>query len=396
MKRWQKNLSSKLNDLEDHHLLRSLKPLIIHGKHIKHQNKTLLNLASNDYLALSQHPKIKQSAIDAINTHGVGSGASKLVSGHSELHAQTESKIAKFKHAQAALLFPSGYTANLAAITTLANKNDLICQDKLNHASLIDGAKSSQATVRTYPHNTTQKLEKLLSSHANNFDTQNNNRFIITDTIFSMDGDAPDLTALTILADKYDAILIIDEAHATGILGPNGSGLAEHLNLQDKIDLTITTASKALGSLGGMITADQTTIDYLTNSARQLIYTTSIPPSQVAAISSAIDIIHEEPHRREYLLKISKQTKEMIQSQGYQTAPTSPHIPATPIIPIIFETAAQALKLSDYLYQNNIFAPAIRPPTVAPNASRVRITLRSDITSEDLDSLTNALKNFQN
>ncbi len=394
MKRWQQNLSTKLKSLQKDNLLRQLKVLSLQGKYIKHQDKIFLNLASNDYLALSEHPSLKQAAIDAIQSHGVGSGASKLVTGHTHLHAETEQKIAQFKHAQAALLLPTGYTANLAAITTLSNKNDLICQDKLNHASLIDATQSSKATVRTYPHNTTEKLEKILSKHANSSTTQNNNRIIVTDTIFSMDGDAPDLIALTKLAEKYDAIMIIDEAHATGILGPNGSGLAEHFQLHDKIDITISTASKALGSLGGIITADQTTIDYLTNSARQLIYTTSIPPSQAAAISAAIDVIHHEPQRREHLLAISKQTKDAIQSLGFQTISTPHWLPATPIIPILCKTAEQALNLSSHLYKHNIFAPAIRPPTVAPNASRVRITLRSDITQENIDQLILALKKF--
>lgn len=374
MNHWISKLERDLQNRHADHLLRTLTPASADGPTITVNNRTLINLAGNDYLALAQHPALKRAATEAINRDGVGSGASRLVSGTRPEHAALEQRFAKFKHAQSALLFPTGYMANLAVLTTLAGKGDLICCDKLNHASLIDAAHASGAQVRFYPHGNTDKLARLLARHTEG------HRFIVSDSVFSMDGDTADLQALCNLAAEHSAITIIDEAHGTGVLGATGSGLCELQNVADRVDVVISTASKALGSLGGIVTAKKVVIDTLINGARSFIYTTAAPPPQVAAIGAALDVIAAEPQRRARLAELSRRVREALNIDGI-----------TPIIPVIVGDASAALKLADHLADQGFYAPAIRPPTVAPGSSRVRLTLRADLEVADVDRLINVL-----
>ncbi|MFK7789097.1 MAG: aminotransferase class I/II-fold pyridoxal phosphate-dependent enzyme, partial [Phycisphaeraceae bacterium] len=249
--------AAELSDLQQASRLRQLRTFAPQGRKIVIDGRELLNFASNDYLALSQHPKLIAAAVEVTHRFGVGSGASRLVSGTHEIHTQVEAQFAKFKHAEASLLLPTGYTANLAVLTTLAGANDLIVMDKLVHASLIDAARASDAQLRTYPHLDLTRAESLLNRHTTG------RRFIVTDSVFSMDGDCADLPGLCDLADRCDASLIVDEAHGTGVLGDDGSGLASAQGVADRIytcgtgGIVVSTASKALGSLGGIITADR-------------------------------------------------------------------------------------------------------------------------------------------
>ncbi len=383
MSHWLDQLRDEFALRDQVHLARRLVPVDRCARLVQRRGRTLINLAGNDYLALATHPHLAHAVADAAARLGTGAGASRLVTGHLAAHHQFESRFAAFKHAQAALLLPTGYMANLAVLTALAAPGDLICLDKLNHASLIDAAQASGAEVRVYPHLNLDKLARLLErSRA----AGSRRRFIVTDSVFSMDGDTADLPALCDLRDEYDAILIIDEAHATGVLGPTGAGLAEEQGVAHKIDITVSTASKALGSLGGLVTAPQIVIDTLVNHARSFIYTTAVPPTQIAAIDAALDVLTAEPERRVRLRILSSSLRTQLQQKGWQVPDG-----ATPIIPLIVGDPASALRLADRLEDAGFLIPAIRPPTVAPGSARLRITLRCDLLDEDLARLVETL-----
>ncbi len=364
--------------------------MTLRGRHVVRGDRTLINLASNDYLGLAEHPHLRETAVAASREHGTGSGAARLVTGHSPLHERVEARFAAFKHAEAALLLPTGYMANLAVLTALARPEDLICLDKLNHASLIDAARASGATVRVYPHKGLGKLERLLAERGGRSEAEAGvsgtpRTFIVTDSIFSMDGDAADLPALCDLAERYDAMLIVDEAHGTGVLGTTGAGLCEHQGVAGRVDVVMSTASKALGGLGGIITGSQLVIDALVNLARPFIYTTAVPPAQVAAIDAALDVIRDEPWRRERLAAVAMRVRDALPAWSLSVDPP------TPIVPLIVGSAEAAQRLSAHLEAAGFYAPAIRPPTVAPNSSRVRLTLRADLEDAEINRLIDCL-----
>lgn len=383
MDSWLSELRDDLGRLESQDLLRRLRAVEHRGRLVRHGGREMINLAGNDYLGLAGHPRLREAAIEAIRTWGVGAGASRLVSGHTPVHAGVESRFASFKHAQAALIFPTGYAANLAAITALARPGDLVCVDKLNHASLLDAAAASGAQVRVYPHLNLAKLDRLLARAAGS----PIRRFILTDSIFSMDGDVADLPALCDLADRYDAILLVDEAHGTGVLGASGAGLAELQGVAERLDLVVSTASKALGSLGGIVTARQEVIQTLVNRARSFIYSTGVPAAQAATIDAALAVIHDEPWRRDRLKELSQRLRHRLGEMGWlPAAQAAPAVP-TPIIALVVGAPAAALALAARLDAAGFLAPAIRPPTVAPGSSRVRLSLRADLQDDDLERL---------
>jgi 8-amino-7-oxononanoate synthase len=390
-------LRRHLEQLEAQCLLRRLRTVSPTGRRVDLAGRPLINLSSNDYLALSQHPRLKAAASEAVERFGVGAGASRLVVGHQPLHAELEEQFAHFKHAQAALLLPTGYMANWAVLTTFAQRGDLICIDKLCHASLIDAARASGAHVRTYPHLQTEKLQRLLvrNAPAAKQEPSSSGRaprsFIVTDSVFSMDGDVADLPSLCDLAEAHQAILVVDEAHGTGVLGPDGTGLCELQQVQHRVHIVVSTASKAFGSLGGIVTSRREVIDTLINRARVLIYTTAVPPAQAAAILEALKIVHDEPWRRHRLTQLSQHLREQLTARGWSIPPTTV---ATPIIPLIVGTAEKALALAAHLQDHGLLAVAIRPPTVPPGSSRVRITLRADLEDADVTRLCDALSRF--
>jgi len=371
---WLAELRDQLDERRGQDLLRQLTVTQPGGRVIERDGRTLINLSGNDYLALAQHPHLRRAAAQAIEQYGVGSGASRLISGHQPLHEQVEKSFAAFKHAEAALIFPTGYMANLAALSALARPGDLILLDKLNHASLIDAARATGAIVRIYPHRQVGKAQRLLAQR-----DRASRAFIVTDAVFSMDGDAADLPALCDLAEAHDAMLIVDEAHGTGVLGARGAGLCELQNVAQRVDVVISTASKALGGLGGIVTARQVVIDTLINHARSFIYTTAAPPAQVAAIGAALDVIRDEPWRRQRVLELARRVRGTL---GLDDSGV-----VTPIVPVITGSAAAALALAQRLREAGFDAPAVRPPTVAPNAARVRLSLRADLEDEDVARL---------
>ncbi len=390
MSRFLNQLKAALDHDAARALGRKLCALPHAGKHVTANHQRLLNLASNDYLGLAAHPRLRDAAIEAVTQWGTGGTASRLVTGHLEIHQQAERAFAGFKHAEAALLLPTGYMANLAVLTTLAKPGDLICIDKLTHASLIDAARFSRAEVRAFPHKSTEKLERLMRQHREEQVDPATNIFVVTDAVFSMDGDCADLPALCALAREYDAVLVVDEAHGTGVLGETGSGLTEHQGLVGQVDITISTASKALGGLGGIVTAAQPVIDTLISKARAFIYTTAVPPSQAATLLAALEVVRAEPQLRHRLHDISADVRQALPSRFADKLPAGDVV--TPIIPLIVGSAEEALALTAKLRERGILGVAIRPPTVAPGSSRVRLCLRCDLTDAEVAVVTDAIR----
>ncbi|QQE11965.1 8-amino-7-oxononanoate synthase [Planctomycetota bacterium] len=410
--KFRQELKLELEHRDQFSMRRQLRVIKGNARIIEYEGKSYINLASNDYLGLSNHPHIKEAAINAIIKHGTGAGASKIVIGHQDIHHHVEKQFAAFKGAESALLLPTGYAANLAVLTSLAAPGDLICLDKLSHTSLIDAAKTSGATVRTFPHLQTAKLRKLLQRHSdasccisstNPSDTPKTyytplnrppRRFIVADSVFSMDGDVAQLPELVSIAKEYDAILIIDEAHGTGLMGKNGSGLCESQNVKGQVDVIISTASKALGSLGGIVTADRIIIDTILNHGKTIIYTTSIPPAQAAAIGAAIEVIQNDEHRRHYLQQISLKFRHALLNMGWQLPDLISEDEITPIFPLILGSPEKAIKAYELLKKSGFLAFASRYPAVPRGEDRVRISLRADLAENDLDKLITAINSL--
>lgn len=381
---WPDQLAREIDQRDRRHLRRTLRPVDRCGRLGRCAGRELINFASNDYLALAGDARLATAVADAARRLGVGAGASRLIAGHTDATAALEARFAQFKHAEAALVCPTGYMANHAGVTSLVGAGDRVFIDKLVHASLIDAARASGATLRVFPHLGYAKLERLLAGAQ----AESRRMLILTDTVFSMDGDTADLPALCELRDRYGAILLADEAHATGVLGPTGAGLAELQGVAGHIDVTVSTASKALGSLGGIITASRLVIDTIINNARSFIYTTAVPPTQIAAIDAALDVVRDEPRRRQRLVELNTALRGGLINRGW-------HVPvaalATPIVPVVIGDADRAMALSDRLFQVGLGVPAVRPPTVAPGSSRLRISLRADHTDADVATLVDAM-----
>lgn len=391
-------LRADLDRLDAGSLRRRLRAAPSGGRVIARDGRPLINLASNDYLALAEHPRLKAAAAEAAERYGVGSGASRLVSGHLEVHAEAERRFAAFKHAEAALLLPTGFMANLAVLASLAGPGDLILLDKLCHASVIDAARASGAEVRVFPHLGYDKLARLLAKPPaegrSRGDTASASRhreprrLIVTDSVFSMDGDVAELPRLCDLAEAHDALLVVDEAHGTGVLGASGAGLIEAQGVGERVHVVVSTASKALGGLGGIITAAQPIIDTLVNHARTFIFTTAPPPAQAATITAALDVVRDEPWRRERVLTLADRLRRELHALGWPLPPT---LATTPIFPLIVGDSARALALQAHLESAGFLGVAIRPPTVAPNTARVRLSLRADLSDGDVDGLLRTL-----
>ncbi|MDD5043951.1 MAG: 8-amino-7-oxononanoate synthase [Candidatus Omnitrophica bacterium] len=374
------NLKEELGNLENKGLKRRLLPLeTSQGEEIVIAGKKCLNLCSNNYLGLANDLRLEEAAIAAIKEYGIGSGASRLVSGNVRLYEKLESDLAHFKGSEASLVFNSGYSANLGIISSLVNEKDIIFSDKLNHASIIDGIILSRAEFRRYAHKDMEMLEAGLKGSAGF-----RRRLIITDTVFSMDGDIAPLPKIAALAKKYQAEILVDEAHATGIFGATGSGMVEHFGLKAEIAFQMGTLSKAAGCFGAYISADKDAIDYFINRARSFIYTTSLPAAVLAASIKALEIIQAEPQRRKKLLANAKFFRDSLKKLGLDTLDSE-----TQIIPVVL---AEAVEFSRRLFKAGIFCSAIRPPTVPQNSSRLRITVMATHTGEQLEFALEKIK----
>lgn len=377
------NFQKEISFLSQQHLVRTLVPIDSGQSTIIQQNgRTFLHFSSNNYLGLADHPTLKSTAIKAIQEWGVGGGASRLVSGNSRLYTELEAKIAKIKGTESALVFPSGYAANIGSIGALVQKNDLIFVDRLCHASLIDGARLSRATLRVYRHKDTEHLRSLLRQRKKKERT-----LIITDGVFSMEGDIAPLPGILRLAEEFDALVYLDDAHATGVLGPNGHGTCDHFGLSSHRIIQMGTLSKALGSLGGFIAADQPLIEYLINKARPFIYTTALPPAILATSLAGFDLIENNPEVRKRLWHLTAHVRTQINRMGFDTCGSE-----TPIIPVLIGLTETALTFSEKLLENGLYIPAIRPPTVSDGTSRLRVSLMATHTDEQIQFLLDALE----
>jgi 8-amino-7-oxononanoate synthase len=376
----------ELSTLAQNHLLR--RPVVVEpcdGSRVTIAGKSLLIMCSNDYLGLSNHPSLLEAAHRAMDLYGFGSGASRLVSGTGPLHQELEERIACFKGTEAAILFNSGYAANTGIIPALAGEGDVILSDSLNHASIIDGCRLSRASVQVYRHKDRDHLEELLRNNSSA-----RRRLIITDGVFSMDGDIAPLPDLVTLAEEYDALLMVDDAHATGVLGKRGRGIAEYFGLEGRIHIQMGTFGKALGSFGAFAAGSRDIIDYLINRSRSYIFSTALPSAVCAASMAALQIVEQEPSRREALWKNRDRFVAGLSDLGI-TAGNS----GTPIIPLVIGGAEKTLQAGSRLFAEGIFAAAIRPPTVADGASRIRMTVLATHSDQDIDAALAVLRKLK-
>lgn len=360
---------NELSDLKQQGLLRSLRKISSpRPPVIEIEGRKLINFSSNDYLGLSQHSALIEAAEVALRKYGTGSTSSRLVCGSLDLYHQLEEQIASLKKTEAALTFANGYATAMGSIPSIVGKGDTVILDKLSHACLIDATKLSGATLRVFPHNDLTKLEKLLS----NMSLQKGRVLIITESVFSMDGDLCPLAEIVELKERFGAHLLLDEAHALGVLGETGMGLAEELGLQERIDFQMGTLGKALGSAGGYLAASQEWIDLLINKARSFIYSTAPPPSQAAASLAALNLLNTEEGQAI--------RERLIRNISYFDSPT-------PIIPIIIGENRDALSASKELLEKGFLVPAIRYPTVPRGTARLRVTVSAAHSAEQITNL---------
>ncbi len=373
----------ELAQMEKGHLLR--RPITLTASEacrVQVAEKSLLLMCSNDYLGLSHHPGLAEAARAALDRYGFGSGASRLVSGTSPLHDELEMRIARFKATESAILFNSGYAANTGIIPALAGDGDLILSDSLNHASIIDGCRLSRAKVLIYRHRDMDHLEDLLRQKS-----QIGRRLIVTDGVFSMDGDIAPLPDLVLLSERYDALLMVDDAHGTGVLGRTGKGTAEHFGLEGRIPIQMGTLGKALGSFGAFVAGDNGLIRYLVNRSRSYIFSTSLPPSVCAASIAAMDVVEQEPGRRQRLWENRRRLTDGLTALGIGVNSSE-----TPIIPVLIGSSEKALAAGQRLFDAGVFASAIRPPTVADGTARIRMTVTAVHSEHDIDTALAAVR----
>jgi len=346
--------------------------------------QTYTNFSSNDYLGLSGHPEIIKAAVRALKRYGVGSGASRLLSGSYISHKKLEDRIAKFKKTEAALVFNSGYAANTGIIPAIAGDDTTIFSDELNHASIIDGLRLSKARVKIYKHMDVIHLERLLKNTSAK-------KLIVTDTVFSMDGDIAPLKDVVFLSKKYNAMLMIDDAHGTGVLGKTGRGCLEYFGIRGDDIIQMGTLSKAFGCFGGFASGSKDLINFLINRARSFIYSTSLPPAVAEACIKAIDIVSSESHNlRKRLWGNRQRLYQGLKELGYNTLNSE-----TQIIPVLVGDIRNTLKIGNYLYRQKIFAPAIRPPTVPEGKCRMRFSVTAAHTDKDIDLVLESLRNIK-
>ncbi len=331
--------------------------------------KKVINLASNNYLGLTTHPKLREAALEATRRYGVGSGAVRTIAGTMSLHMQLEEKIARFKHVEACVVFQSGFTANAGTVSAVLGKDDFIISDELNHASIIDGARLSRATIKVFRHKDVNHAEELLKEVAG----QRGRKLLITDGVFSMDGDIAPLPALCDLAEKYNAIMMVDDAHASGVLGRNGRGTVDHFNVHGRVDIQVGTLSKAIGAMGGYVCGTRDLIEFLYHRGRPFLFSTSHPPSVAATCIAAFEVLEEEPERIEKLWENTRFFKRELGTLGFDIGGRSTPKSETPITPILTgENDALAMEFSRELFKEGLMATGIAFPTVPKGKARIR------------------------
>ena len=365
------------------HQLRSRIPITpIDATHVEIDGRRYVNFASNDYLGLTHHPTVIRAAKAALEKYGAGSGASALVSGYSEAHRSAEAAIARWKGSEAAVLLPSGYQAAHAIVQTLSPNGVRFVLDKLCHASLIDAVRGSGAEFRIFPHNNLEKLERLLADAP-----AQQLQVVITESIFSMDGDVADLDGIAALKLKHPFVLVLDEAHCSGVYGHDGAGYAAEKGFADVVDASLVTLSKSAGVAGGAVCGSRVFCESVVNQGRAYIYSTAIPPATASAIDAAISVMKQEPRRQQRVRELALRVRAQLKSGGHQISEGD-----SPIIPIVLGSEERALNAAAQLREKQFLAIAIRPPTVPRETSRLRITLSCEHSDEEIGELLDALR----
>lgn len=344
--------------------------------------KKYILLGSNGYLGLATHPEVKKAAREALEKYGAGSGGSRLVSGTTDLHRELEERIAIFKKTEAAIVFSSGYLANIGTIQAVIGKGDVIFSDELNHASIIDGCSLSGVAVRIYRHLDYGHLEDLIKSERTAAA-----KLVVTDTVFSMDGDLADLSALCEIAERHDCALMVDEAHATGVMGKRGSGATEHFGVENVVGITMGTLSKAIGSIGGYIAGNKKLIEFIRNRARSFIFDTSPPASALAASLAAIEIIERDKAMRAHLWEMVEMFKAGLEKTGLEVLPSQ-----SAIVPVLIGEPDEAMRFASVLRKNGVYTPAVRPPSVPAGKCRIRASIMA---THEKTHIEKAVKAFE-
>jgi glycine C-acetyltransferase len=350
--------------------------------------KRVINLASNNYLGLTTHPKLREAALEATRKFGVGSGAVRTVSGTMTIHIELEEKIARFKNVEACVVFQSGFTANAGTVSAILGKGDFIVSDELNHASIIDGARLSKATIKIFRHKDVAHAEELLKEVA----SEPGRKLVITDGVFSMDGDISPLPALCDLAEKYGAIMMVDDAHSSGILGRNGRGTIDHYNVHGRVDVQVGTLSKAIGVMGGYVCGSRDLIEFLYNRGRPFLFSTSHPPSVTAACIAAFDVLEQEPELIDKLWDNTRYFKKELGTLGFNVGGVNTPASETPITPIIVGEGRLAMEFSRELFNDGVFTPGIAFPVVPEGKARLRTIMTATHTKDQLDRALEILK----
>jgi 8-amino-7-oxononanoate synthase len=343
--------------------------------------KRMIMIGSNNYLGLTNHPRVKEAAMEALRKYGTGCAGSRFLNGTLDIHVELEEKLARFMRKEAALVFSTGFQTNLGVIAAIAGKDDVVLIDRTNHASIIDGCRLSFSDIRKFQHNDMSSLGNLL------LQCSGKGKFIVVDGVFSMEGDIAELTDIVRLARTHGARVMVDDAHGIGVLGETGRGTAEHFGLEDEVDIIMGTYSKSLASIGGFIAADEDVIHYIKHFARALIFSASPPPASVAAVSAAIDIIEEEPERRERLWHNTRKMLSGFKSLGFNTGNS-----ATPIIPVIVGEDKKAFMMARMLHDMGIFANVAVSPAVPSGMSLIRTSYMATHTDEQLDRVLEAFE----
>src|SRR5882762_1734385 len=353
-----------------------------------YDGKRVINLASNNYLGLCNHPKLEEAAIAATKKFGVGSGAVRTIAGTMHIHMELEEKIARFKNVEACVVFQSGFAANAGTVSSILSKEDFILSDELNHASIIDGARLSRAKIKVFRHKDIAHAEELLKEVQH----EPGRKLLITDGVFSMDGDIGPVDQLAALAEKYGAIMMVDDAHASGVLGRNGRGSVDHFNVHGKVDVQVGTLSKAIGALGGYVCGSRDLIDYLYHRARPFLFSTSHPPSVAATCSAAFDVLEQEPERIDKLWENTRFWKKELGLLGFDIGGKTTPASETPITPIIFGDGGRTMEFSRELFQEGVLGTGIAFPTVAEGKARVRTIVTATHTKNELQQALEVLK----
>jgi glycine C-acetyltransferase len=350
--------------------------------------KKVINLASNNYLGLTTHPRLREAALAATKKYGVGSGAVRTIAGTMKIHMELEEKIARFKNVEACVVFQSGFAVNAGTVSAILGKEDFIVSDELNHASIIDGARLSKAKILVFRHKDMAHAEEQLAS----IKMQTGRKLLITDGVFSMDGDIGPLPALCDLAEKYGAIMMVDDAHASGVLGPNGRGTIDHFHMHGRVDVQVGTLSKAIGALGGYVCGSRDLIDYLYHRARPFLFSTSHPPSVAATCIAAFDVLEQEPERMEKLWENTRFWKKELGSLGFNIGGVNTPASETPITPIIIGDGKLTMEFSRELFKEGVLGTGIAFPTVPEGKARIRTIMTATHTREELDEALEVLK----